>query len=423
MLNTLCNNDQIMRHPLLKLYTTSGIVIGLIALAFLGGLYLGEKKDTSGTGASDMETVLSLGQHRDVDIALFWDVWDLLDEKFVPTHGTSTEVLTDDAKLFNAIKGLTASYDDPYTVFFPPVESKSFEQDVSGNFEGVGMEIDIRDDVLTVVAPLKNTPADKAGVRSGDKIIEIDGNVTAALSTEEAVAMIRGEKGTSVTLTMRRENVEDPVVIVVVRDRIDIPAIETELTEDNIFVIRLYNFSAVSTSQFREALREFIKAKTDKLVLDLRGNPGGYLDAAIDMASWFLPSGKVIVKEDFNGDIDEVSYRSKGYNIFTDNLKFVILVDGGSASASEILAGALQEHGKATLIGMDTFGKGSVQELVSLEGGTSLKVTVARWLTPNGLSISEAGLHPDIKVEVTQEDINAGRDIQFDKAVEVLLQK
>ena len=412
-----------MRHPLLKLYTTSGIVIGLIALAFLGGLYLGEKKDTSGTGASDMETVLSLGQHRDVDIALFWDVWDLLDEKFVPTHGTSTEVLTDDAKLFNAIKGLTASYDDPYTVFFPPVESKSFEQDVSGNFEGVGMEIDIRDDVLTVVAPLKNTPADKAGVRSGDKIIEIDGNVTAALSTEEAVAMIRGEKGTSVTLTMRRENVEDPVVIVVVRDRIDIPAIETELTEDNIFVIRLYNFSAVSTSQFREALREFIKAKTDKLVLDLRGNPGGYLDAAIDMASWFLPSGKVIVKEDFNGDIDEVSYRSKGYNIFTDNLKFVILVDGGSASASEILAGALQEHGKATLIGMDTFGKGSVQELVSLEGGTSLKVTVARWLTPNGLSISEAGLHPDIKVEVTQEDINAGRDIQFDKAVEVLLQK
>ena len=318
-----------MKHSLLKIYTTVFIAVGLLILSFGAGWYVAKENGENTQGQSG--SVFSLHKHQNVDLSLFWNVWDLLDAKFVPTHGTST-AMTDQERIYAAIEGLTDSYGDPYTVFFPPVESKSFAEDVSGNFQGVGMEIGIRDNVLTVVAPLKDSPAEKAGILSGDRIVEVDGQSMAGFSAEEAVEIIRGEKGTEVTLTIRRESVREAFQVPITRDEIHIPAIDTELTEDNIFVIRLYSFSAVSINQFREALREFIKAETDKLVLDLRGNPGGYLDAAIDMASWFLPEGKVIVREDYNGEAEEDAYRSKGYDIFTDELKFVILVDGGSAA-------------------------------------------------------------------------------------------
>ena len=189
-----------------------------------------------------------------------------------------------------------------------------------------------------------------------------------------------------------------------------------------MFVISLHNFSAISANLFRDALREFIESGTDKMILDLRGNPGGFLEAAIDMASWYLPAGKMVVTEDFGDNGKPRVHRSKGYNIFTDKLKMAILINQGSASASEILAGALQQHGKATLVGTRSFGKGSVQELVKITPDTSLKVTVARWLTPNGSSISDGGLSADVEVEFTTEDFEAGEDPQLDKAVELLLQ-
>jgi carboxyl-terminal processing protease len=192
--------------------------------------------------------------------------------------------------------------------------------------------------------------------------------------------------------------------------------------ENGVFLIELYNFSANSPNLFRAALRQFIESGSDKMIFDLRGNPGGFLEAAIDMASWYLPAGKVVVREDFGGARSEKVYRSRGYDIFTDNLKFAILVNGGSASASEILAGALSEHDKAILIGEKTFGKGSVQELINITPNTSLKITVARWLTPNGRSISEEGITPDILVKRTAEDIAASRDPQLQKAIEILTQ-
>ena len=192
-----------------------------------------------------------------------------------------------------------------------------------------------------------------------------------------------------------------------------------------MFVIRLFNFSAVSPHLFRNSLREFINSGSDKLVLDLRGNPGGFLEAAVDMASWFLPLGKVIVREDFgNADINGAEprvHRSKGYDVFDDDLKMAVLINQGSASASEILAGALSEHGVATLVGAQTFGKGSVQELVDITGETSLKVTIARWLTPKGASISDGGVAPDVAVEFTLEDLEAGRDPQLEKAIEIVV--
>ena len=369
------------------------------------------------------------------DFSPFWSAWNVLNEKYVPA--TTTAVASDEQKLWGAIEGLTASLKDPYTVFFPPEESKLFESEINGSFEGIGMEIGIKDDVLTVIAPLKGTPAERAGILPGDKILKINDEASASLRVDQAVKLIRGKKGTEVRLTVLREGRPDSFEIKVIRDVIDLPTIDVELkpgkivggenagkesglTKDGVYIIRLYNFSATSPRLFRDALRKFVESGSNKLLLDLRGNPGGFLEAAVDIASWFLPAGKTVVTEDGGAKSAVKVHRSRGYNVFNKNLKMVILVNAGSASASEILAGALREHGIATLVGTKTFGKGSVQELVKLTPDTSLKVTVARWFTPNGLSISDGGLAPDVEVKLTPEDIEKKKDPQTDKAVELL---
>ncbi|MCX6731904.1 MAG: S41 family peptidase, partial [Candidatus Parcubacteria bacterium] len=241
-------------------------------------------------------------------------------------------------------------------------------------------------------------------------------------TAEQAAHLIRGKGGTSVKLTILPKDEEKSREITLIREKIQIPTIDTEKKENGIFVIKLYNFSANSANSFRDSLREFINSGDDKLILDLRNNPGGYLESAVDMASWFLPVGKVVAREKFSSG-EETLFRSRGYDVFNSpagGLKFVILVNEGSASASEILAGALQEYHIAKLIGSKTFGKGSVQELIQITPDTSLKLTIARWLTPNGRSISEQGLEPDVKVEITKKDADAGRDPQMNKAIEIL---
>ncbi|MCW9054777.1 MAG: S41 family peptidase [Candidatus Pacebacteria bacterium] len=395
----------------------------LVVGAFGFGVYVGE--DLWRSGVASVVSPGSAEQPADVDFTPVWRAWNVLEEKYV--SASSTDMASDQDRVWGMIQGLASSLGDPHTVFFPPADAEIFEADISGNFEGVGMEIAVRDGVLTVVAPLKNTPAYRAGIKSEDRIIEIDGKDTHALSVEQAVKLIRGERGTEVVFTIARDGEPGPLFIPVVRDVIQIPTISTDpgdgagLRDDGVFVIQLYNFSAVSQYLFRDALREFILSGSDKLVLDLRGNPGGYLEIAVDMASWFLPVGKVVVEENFGPNEKPTVYRSRGYDVFNDNLKMVILVNGGSASASEILAGALREHGVATLIGEQTFGKGSVQELVSITDDTTLKVTVARWLTPNGNSISDEGLEPDLVVELTAKDVESGVDRQTEEAAEFLL--
>lgn len=359
-------------------------------------------------------------QSASVDFSPFWKVWSILDEKYI--YAAST---TDQEKVWGAIQGLAVSTGDPYTYFFPPSDAEIFEGDIAGKFEGVGIEIGIRDDILTVIAPLKGMPAERAGIRAGDKILKIDDTITAGMSADEGVKMIRGKGGTKVALTLLREEKEEPLVISVVREEIKVPTIETEARKDGVFVIRLFSFTEQSPSLFRDALREFViwsgkKTDNDKLLLDLRGNPGGYLDAAVSMASWFLPSGKIVVMENYGAKGDGPVHRSLGYDIFNENLKFVILVDGGSASASEILAGALSDHKIAKIVGSKTFGKGSVQEVVPVTENTMLKVTIAEWLTPNGKSISNGGIIPDFEVKRTQKDFDAGKDPQLDKGISVL---
>ena len=353
----------------------------------------------------------------DLDLAPFWKAEEALNTKFLPTTASST-IPNNKDKVWGAIQGLAASYKDPYTVFFPPKETESFQEEVRGNFEGVGMELGIKDGVLTVIAPLKGAPAERAGLKSGDQILKIGKVSTGGMSIEEAVRQIRGPKGTTVTLTTKRNGAAQDVVVE--RDTINIPTIDAKLRDDGVFVISLYTFSANSPDLFRGALREFILSGSDKLVLDLRGNPGGYLEAAVDMASFFLPMGKSVVTEDSGAKLGQQVERSRGYDIFNDKLKMVVLVDQGSASASEILAGALHEQGVAKLVGEKTFGKGSVQELVEITPETSLKVTIARWLTPQGHSISQNGLMPDIVVRITKKDLDQKLDPQLDKAAEIL---
>lgn len=400
-------------------YKQATIAIFLIGVVFFVGFNLGEKKAMQERPPLN---ILNATSTEDVDLAAFWKAWNILDQNFVKKSSTTPDIKSED-KVWGAIAGLAASYDDPYTMFFPPVESKAFEEEIRGSFGGVGMEIAIQDGVLTVIAPLKGTPAYRAGVKSGDKIISIDEKPAIGMSTEEAISIIRGESGTSVSITFAREGVKEPIVKNIVRENINIPTVDTKLTKEGVFVISLYNFSATSPNLFRNSLREFVESGSNKLVLDLRGNPGGYLEAALDMASWFLPAGKTVVTEDFGGNRDPKVYKSKGYDIFTDKLKMVILINEGSASASEILAGALREYDKATLIGTNTFGKGSVQELVNITDDTSLKVTVAHWLTPKGNTISDGGLAPDIEVKLNAENTKDGNDPQLNEAVKYLLSK
>lgn len=384
--------------------------------AFFSGLHLGGQT----TGIGNLGTLLAGEAQPDpnADLKEFWRVWDLLDEKFAMASGT--DLLSPEAKVAGAIEGLVRAYGDPYTTYFPPKEAEAFNEDISGNFSGVGMEVGMRDDILTIIAPLPGTPAEKAGLLAGDKLIAINGSSTDGMAVDEAVRHIRGEEGTVVTLSIFRTGMTEPTEYKVTRAQIEVPTVKTEKRGDT-FIISLYSFNALAEMKMQQALRDYVTSGATKLVLDLRGNPGGYLQGAVSIASYFMPAGKVVLRESFGDEREEEVYRSRGATLKQFAPKeMVVLIDGGSASASEILAGALQEQGYATLVGAASFGKGSVQELVNLPSGSSLKVTIARWLTPNGRSISNGGLTPDIVVERTAADREANRDPQLDAAIAVL---
>jgi carboxyl-terminal processing protease len=394
----------------------------VVAVAFVAGVYTGAAEQVANTVSAQSVNLLEpTTAPVDVDMQKLWKAWDLLRTNYVPTHA-STTYPTPEEQLWGAISGLTDSFGDPYTVFFPPAEAQVFQEDISGAFEGVGMEMGTKDGMLVVVAPLKDSPAERAGIHSGDAILAIDGKNTDGMAVDDAIKFIRGKKGTPVVLTIGRTGEQKPLEIKIVRDTISIPVLKSYMRDDGIFTIELYSFSANSADLFRGALRDFMKSGSHKLLFDLRGNPGGYLEAAVDMASYFLPVGDTIVSEDFKGKQPANVHRSAGYNVFAGkDLSMAILVDQGSASASEILAGALQQHNVAKLVGTRTFGKGSVQQLMELGGGAELKITIARWLTPNGSSISDGGLTPDIQASTTPEQIKAGKDPQKDAAVQWLL--
>jgi carboxyl-terminal processing protease len=382
----------------MKYIYRNSLVIVLVLISIYTGYVYGQKSDH--VIASDSSATTVTVTLTPTSIALGGDllsqVKGLIDTKFISWKATYTPPTSKDLE-YGMIKGYVESYKDPYTTFFPPQEAKSFNEQVKGSFGGVGMEVGSKDGHITVIAPIKDSPAVKAGVKSGDIITAIDKKDTSNLTVEEAVRSIRGELGTKVEITFYRKGVTAPIVVTITRAEIKIPTADTEI-KNGVFVIHLYNFSQESAELFRQSLVTFQNSGKTRLLIDLRGNPGGYLEAAVNIASLFLKEGTVVVSEKGSKQYPENIHRSKGYNVFPTSTQIAVLVDSGSASASEILAGALQDNKVAKVYGQKSFGKGSVQELINLDDGSSIKITVATWYTPNGTSITEHGITPDITV-------------------------
>jgi len=352
---------------------------------------------------------------EDLDFSLFWETWRVIERKFVDKASINVQDM-----VYGAISGMVNSLGDPYTVFMEPDDTKRFIEDVKGSFEGVGMEVGIRNNQLTVIAPLEGTPAQKAGLRAGDAIVKVDGELTSDMTVDEAVNRIRGARGTEVVLTIFRKDWEEEREVKIVRGVIEVPSLKWELlADDNIAYLHLYHFTEKAAYDFRKAAIEILESPANKVILDLRNNPGGYLEVAQDIAGWFLKSGEVVVIEDFGEGKEQKLYKAEG-NGLLGSYSLVVIINEGSASGSEILAGALRDNLGVKLIGESSFGKGSVQELEKLKGGSSLKITIAKWLTPKGELITDKGLEPDVKVEITEEDVAAEKDPQLDKAIEII---
>lgn len=387
-------------------------IVGFIALLFSAGVLVG----------AAMTNTIEVVDGK-LDSPLLRRVQSTLDEKFVFWKSSSTLPTSKELE-YGMIEGYVSSYKDPYTVFFPPKEAKSFAENVKGSFGGVGMNVGMKDGNVVVIAPLKDSPAMKAGILAGDIITAVDGQSIIGMSSDEAVNLIRGEVGTVVKITVLHPKANSTTDITIKRDTIKIPTIDIE-KKDGVFIIHLYNFSAESPELFRGALNEFLQSGLQRMIIDVRGNPGGYLDAAVSMSSFFLDEGKVVVSERQGQAETVVNHRSYGYTGVPRGTKVVVLVDGGSASASEILAGALKDHGVAKVVGEKSFGKGSVQELVNFDDGSALKVTIAKWFTPNGINISEHGIKPDVEALIgtstPKMDVKGNPvDTQLEKAIEIV---
>jgi carboxyl-terminal processing protease len=351
----------------------------------------------------------------EVDFSILWEAWHKLSADYVDPNKLDTQKM-----VWGATAGMVSSLGDPYTVFFNPQEAKTFLEDVSGQFEGIGIEIGVRDNQLQVIAPLEGTPAEKAGLRPGDRIVEIDGKPSADISIEEAVSLIRGPKGTDVVLGIMREGWESSKDFTIERGVIIVPSLKWEIKDGNVAYIKLYQFSENLRSDFQDAAFEILNSTdADRVVLDLRSNPGGYLEVAQYVAGWFLARGQTVVIEDFGQGKEQDVHEADGNSRFSET-PVVVLINGGTASASEILAAALRDNRQIKLIGETSFGKGSVQKLEDLADGSSLKVTIADWLTPKGEHITGTGLEPDIEVEMTDDDYNQNKDPQLDKALEII---
>ncbi|MFH1187563.1 MAG: S41 family peptidase [bacterium] len=396
-----------------------GFVV-LILLTFVAGIILAQRseivkqwtlKKTEYTGQvlNKYGLIPKDKLSKDIDFNLFWNVWDLLRKEYVDKGK-----LNEKEMFYGAMRGMVAGAGDPYTVFMDPKNAKEFADDLAGTFEGIGAEIGIRKDILIIIAPLAGMPAEKAGLKAGDKIYAIDGVSTAGMAVDEAVSKIRGPKDTEVALTISRDGIVKAKDVKIKRGVIVVKSVNTEMRDDKIFVIKISNFNNDTLDLFKQAVSKIIELNPKGIILDLRNNPGGYLDTAVEVASEWIEDG-VVVTEKFTEE-KKNEFSAKGRARLKD-FPTVVLVNQGSASASEIVAGALKDKNKATIIGKKTFGKGSVQTMEELPDGSSVKITVAKWLTPNGNCINDQGIMPNVEVDLTEQDFINLKDPQLDKAV------
>lgn len=350
-----------------------------------------------------------------IDFKLFWDTWDLVAKEYVDKKAIDPQKM-----YYGAIQGMVAAVGDPYTVFLVPEAQKSTKEELGGSFEGVGIQLGFnKDKRLVVQAPLDGTPAAKAGIKAGDYIVKINGKDATGLSLPEAVSQIRGEKGTKITLQIFREGEDKPRDMELVRDTIIVKSVEgsTKTTSNgkSVYYIKLSRFGERTFTEWNEAVSDALASGAKGIILDVRNNPGGFLDGAVFIGSEFVEKGDIVLSEDGKGNRDHFEVNRKGKLL---NLPMVILVNKGSASASEIVSGAMQDYKRAKLVGEQTFGKGTIQESKEMPGGTGIHITTAKWLTPNGRWVHNTGLTPDVVVEQKSDDPKV--DEQLDKALELL---
>lgn len=377
-------------------WRTIGIVLLVGVVAFVGGTRYQQRQTVAANNSLDTSSLIAL--------------YETLKEKY--DGNLDTSALIDGAK-----HGMVDAIGDPYTVYFNGKEKAEFANDLEGRFEGIGAELAKRNDSLMITRTLTDSPAQQGGLLAGDHIVGVNDELTAGWSVEKAVSKIRGPKGTTVKLVIKRGDAE-PKEFTITRASVSDPSVHSEITSDNIGILRLTRFGESETTQLaREAARNFKDRGVKGIILDLRGNGGGYLTAAQDISSLWLKNKTVVVEK--RGNVTMDTLRTRG-NAILEGVPTIVLVNGGSASASEILAGALKDHKAAKLVGEKTFGKGVVQDIAELDDGGSLKVTIASWYTPDGMNISKEGIKPDYEVALTEADYNANRDPQLDKAKELL---
>ncbi len=404
------------KYKLVFRYTTFYLLIVLVLGGFLGGMALGARQGRIGAEkefyGGEIENYENIPEYlsKDVDFRLFWDVWNLAKTNYVHQP-------VQDTKLFyGALSGIISALGDPYSVFFDPKTAEDFKKELEGTFSGIGAELGIKNNQLTIIAPLPDTPAERIGLKAGDQILAIDGRDTTDMSLDYAVSIIRGEKGTDVILTIWRDGWDKMNDFKITRDKIEVASVKWEM-KDNVAYIEINHFNEDTSRRFNQAVVDLLAKNPKGLVLDLRNNPGGFLNTAIEIAGEWIPNDVVVIEQMDDGQRNEE--RSEGLARL-QNLRTVVLVNRGSASASEIVAGALQDYNKATILGEKTFGKGSVQNFESLADGSAVKITVAEWLTPKGRLIDKEGIVPDIEVSLTEEDYDVNRDPQMDKAIEII---
>jgi len=389
--------------------------ISIIFLTLFIGVFIGEKIENAKYQQVEVKRLVNKNitprftTTKDIDFALFWDIWDKIKKDYV------NEGILDEDLFYGALSGLVKGLDDPYSVFLKPQVAEEFQSELSGKFEGIGAEIGIRDDILTIISPLSESPAERAGIRAGDKVLAINDYNTKGISLDYAVKLIRGDRGTTVSLLVSRDGLVDAKKIDIVRDKIVIKSVQWNI-KDDIANVRILQFGTETIKEFDKAVREVVLKNPKGIILDLRNDPGGFLDAAIAIAGEWIPED-VIVYESFKGIDSAFSANGKGR---LSNFKTVVLINGGSASASEIVAGALKDYNLATVVGEKSFGKGSVQDYTEYKDGSALKLTISLWLTPNKNSINGEGIHPNVEVELTENDFIAGKDTQLEKAIELL---
>ncbi len=398
----------------LKIYAV--IYLGLIVVlgSFILGWELGSKRSIIANGfgkivgGEDKPPEL----FRDINFNLYWDTLESIKSKHI------NQPINEVKLFYGSLIGMVAALEDPYSVFFPPQNAKEFSQELSGEFQGIGAEVGIKKDQLTIIAPLEDSPAERSGLKASDSILAIDGVDTTGMALDVAVSKIRGPKGTIVKLIIMREGFSKPQEFSISRDKIIIKTVRSQFYEGNkIAYIKISQFNEDTLGDFSRIVTNVLNAGAKKIILDLRNNPGGFLDSAVNVAGEWVRDEVIVIERFASGE--ERVYKSTARGRFKD-LPTVILVNGGSASGSEIVAGAMQDFGKAKLVGEKTFGKGSVQDYSPLRDGSGLKLTIAEWLTPKRRSINKVGIPPDIEIKPSDKNIADGRDIQLDKALELL---